>query len=129
MSITGAASMRITDYGALRVRAGVELGNFLPYARLGVAVGRADVYRSATAFGTGNRPGSQPADPVITPFFFTENESKQGAVIYGWSAGGGIDIMLMPNFFVRAEYEYMASTALDIKSSISTGRLGAGFKF
>ena len=40
--------MRITDYGAARLRGGWVVGNFLPYATLGVAVGRANITRSAT---------------------------------------------------------------------------------
>jgi opacity protein-like surface antigen len=127
MTLTGAASMRITDFGTLRVRAGVDLGNVLPYAGIGIAVGRADVFRSATASGTEILPTDP---PIVTPFFFTENESKYGAVIYGWSLSGGLDIMLMPNVFMRAEYEFVNFQPLwNIRSSISTARLGAGFKF
>ena len=59
MTLTGTANMQITDFGVLRVRAGVDLGNVLPYAGIGFAVGRAGVYRSATASGTEIAP-----DPI-----------------------------------------------------------------
>jgi outer membrane immunogenic protein len=126
-TLTGSGFMRITDFGTLRVRAGVDLGNVLPYAGIGVAVGRADIIRSATAYGTETSPANP---PVTTPFYFTENESKYGAVIYGWSLSGGLDIMLMPCLFMRGEFEFVNFQPLwGIKSSISTGRLGVGYKF
>lgn len=130
MTVSGNANMQITDFGVLRVRAGVDLGNVLPYAGIGFAVGRAGVYRSATASGTeyaydadGNLIGT-------TPFLFTENETKSNAVIYGWSLSGGLDIMLMPCLFMRAEFEFVNFQPIwNINSSISTGRLGIGYKF
>jgi outer membrane immunogenic protein len=126
-TINGAASMRILDYGVLRVRAGVDLGNVLPYAGIGAAVGRADVFRTATSSGLEIDPSGQ-TQP--TPFSFTETEIKSGALIYGWSLSGGVDVMIMPNVFMRAEYEFVNFVPIyDIKASVSTGRLGLGFKF
>ena len=128
MNITGAASMRIIDFGVLRVRAGIDLGNVMPYAGIGVAVGRADLFRSATSSGLEidpNNPGNPP-----TPFYFPESETKQGALIYGWSLSGGVDVMMMPNLFVRAEYEFVNFTPIwGIRASVNTGRLGVGYKF
>ncbi len=38
--------------------------------------------------------------------------------------------MLMPNMFLRAEFEYVAfSPVWDIKANIQTGRVGLGVKF
>ena len=54
VNVDGAASMRITDYGAARVRGGWVVGNFLPYATVGFAVGRADITRSAQVSGAEN---------------------------------------------------------------------------
>jgi opacity protein-like surface antigen len=127
MTVTGTANMQITDFGVLRVRAGVDLGNVLPYAGIGVAVGRAGIYRSATASGIETLPTDP---PVVTPFFFTENETKSNAVIYGWSLSGGLDVMLMPCLFMRAEFEFVNFQEIwNINSSISTGRIGIGYKF
>jgi opacity protein-like surface antigen len=44
--IEGSASLRITDYGTIRGRAGYATGIFLPYAALGVAVARAQAART-----------------------------------------------------------------------------------
>ena len=129
----GSASMRITDYGAARFRAGWLVSNFLPYAAFGLAVGRADITRSASVSGTQTVP-CDPADPLCVPvpfpFAFAISEAKDAHFIYGWSAGGGVDVLLMPNVFVRAEFEYMGFTkAQGIKADIGTARVGAGFKF
>jgi outer membrane immunogenic protein len=135
VNITGAASMHITDLATVRARAGASVENFLPYAMIGIAVGRANLSRTATVSGFENPtippiPCDAFADPPCTPFSFTESESKAGAFLLGWSLGGGVDIMVMPNVFLRAEYEYVAFAPIwDIKSTISTVRLGAGFKF
>jgi opacity protein-like surface antigen len=127
MTLTGTANMQITDFGVLRVRAGVDLGNVLPYAGVGFAVGRAGVYRSATVSGFETLPTDP---PVVTPFFFTENETKSNAVIYGWALSGGLDVMLMPCLFMRAEFEFVNFQEIwNISSSISTGRVGIGYKF
>jgi outer membrane immunogenic protein len=125
LTLGGSASMRITDYGAARVRGGWIVGNFLPYATLGFALGRANVSRSATAAGTETTGGG-----IVTPFSFSSSESRTGAFIYGWSAGGGMDVMLTQNLFLRGEYEYTAFTKIQgIAARISTARFGAGLKF
>jgi opacity protein-like surface antigen len=135
VNLTGAASMHITDLATVRARAGVQVENFLPYAMIGVAAGRANLSRTATASGIENPtvppiPCNASADPPCTPFSFTEGETKNGAFLFGWSLGGGLDMMIMPNVFLRAEAEYVAfSPVWEIKANITTVRLGAGIKF
>ncbi|HZN31282.1 MAG TPA: outer membrane beta-barrel protein [Xanthobacteraceae bacterium] len=127
VNLTGGASMHITDLATLRARAGVQVENFLPYLMIGLAAGRANISRSATVTGTETIP-SDP--PVVTPFSFTEGETKNGAFLFGWSLGGGLDMMVMPNVFLRAEAEYVAfSPVWEIKANIATVRLGGGIKF
>jgi opacity protein-like surface antigen len=132
VTITGDASLRITDIATLRARAGYAVDNWLPYATIGVAVGRVDFTRTATVSGEENPAAicPSPGPPACTPFSFTESEAKSGAVIYGWSVGGGIDVMAMPNVFVRAEYEFVNFGRIaEIRAVTSLGRLGIGFKF
>jgi opacity protein-like surface antigen len=130
VNIDGSGSMRITDYGAARVRGGWIVGNFLPYATLGVAVGRADITRFARVFGTETVPCTQPCTPVVTPFNFAGGDTKNAHFIYGWSAGLGVDIMVMPSFFVRAEFEYIGFTeAQGIRADVGTARVGGGIEF
>lgn len=128
ITVEGSASMRITDYGAARLRAGWIVNNFLPYGTVGLAVGRADITRSAHVFGQEN-----PADPCVgtcSPFDFSTTDVKNAAFVYGWSAGAGMDVLLMPNFFVRGEIEYIWFTKVQgIQAQIGTARVGAGWKF
>jgi outer membrane immunogenic protein len=125
-TVDGSASMRITDYGALRFRAGWVAGNFLPYATVGLAFGRADITRSARVSGTETPEGG--GTPF--PFVFSTTEVKNKAFIYGWSAGGGVDVFVVPNFFLRGEIEYMSFTEIEgVMATIATARVGAGFKF
>jgi outer membrane immunogenic protein len=130
VTITGSASMHITDVATVRGRAGYVMGSFLPYVMGGVAFGRADVTRSGTASGVQNPDALPPGPPLPVPFTFGSSESKTGAFTYGWTAGFGVDVMVLPNVFVRGEYEFVSFTQLsEITASISTGRVGAAFKF
>ena len=51
VTITGSGSVTDLNFGTLRARAGWALGNFLPYAFAGVAVGHANVNIAATVSG------------------------------------------------------------------------------
>ncbi len=48
VSVATDVSLRIKDYGTFRGRAGYVIGQFLPYAFVGLAVARATIYRAAT---------------------------------------------------------------------------------
>jgi opacity protein-like surface antigen len=135
VNISGDASMRIIDYGSARVRGGWAIGTFLPYATVGFAVGRADMTRSAQESGAENPPTGYPTvpcDPLTgcVEFAYSASDAKNAAWIYGWSVGGGLDVLLMPNFFVRAEYEYLSfAKTQGIEANLHSARIGAGIKF
>ena len=127
VTITGSASMHITDYGTVRMRAGYETGNFLPYGFLGLAYGRADIARAASVVVV-QTPASGGAPPVTVTF--SESDNKNGAFIWGWALGGGVEVMVAPKVFMRGEYEFIAfQRVYGIKSQIQTGRVGLGYKF
>ncbi len=135
--LTGSGAMHIYDYVEARARAGWVVGSFLPYVSVGAVAGRADFTRTAEVSGIQNKffpfdasqcPGA--AHPTCAVFDFPSSETKKGAIVYGWSAGAGLDIMVMPNAFVRAEVEYVQFAPVsDIKAAIVSGRVGAGIKF
>ena len=49
---------------------------------------------------------------------------------YGYTAGLGLDVLLLPNVFLRAEREYVQFFAVqDVKIHLNTSRVGVGIKF
>jgi len=128
VQVTASSSIHITDYATFRARAGWAVGNALPYAFLGVAVGRGDVTQSARVIASGfdtTGAGNPPYSSDIT-----KTTAKTDAFAYGWTAGLGIEYALMQRFFVRAEYEYVKFGAFnDLNTYIQTARVGAGVKF
>jgi outer membrane immunogenic protein len=135
VNITGSGSMTNLDFGTLRARAGWALGNFLPYGFAGVAVGHANVNIAATVSGTENpqnRPCTPagPATPACVPFSFTGTAGKNGEWMIGFSVGGGLDVALTRNVFLRAEYEYVQFAPIaNLVVDVNTVRGGLGIKF
>jgi outer membrane immunogenic protein len=134
VNITGSGTVTNLNFGTLRARAGWELGNFLPYGFVGVAVGRANVNVTETTSGEQNPPTSgacsSSSTPPCTPFSFTGTAGRDSDWLYGLTVGAGLDVALTRNIFLRAEYEYVqfqpvASTVIEI----NTGRAGVGIKF
>lgn len=123
----GFASIKISDMGSFRGRAGYAVGNFLPYAFGGVSLGRADIVRSANVYGVAVNPAAAPGFTNI-PFNYSRTEPQNGHFIYGYAAGLGLDWALFGNAFLRAEWEYLKFTA-PIDTSVNTVRVGAGMRF
>lgn len=103
------ASYKLEDYLALRGRAGYAFGSFLPYAVLGAAVGRVNYSITDT---TGLVSGQDNIFPV------------------GLVLGLGMDVSVLPNVFLRGEWEQVIfSPEGGIRSNINTARVGIGFRF
>lgn len=126
-TLTANAGMRVTDLSSLRVRGGYAVGSFLPYMFGGVALGRADLSRSAS-YAINYRYVGTSGYPSFGPFGDTASEVKKGEFVYGYSAGLGVDMMLFSNLFVRAEWEYLRFTS-QTDASINSFRGGVGYKF
>ena len=108
------AVVKLSDFGSLRVRGGYVMGCFLPYLFVGTGFGGQTVDRTISAFPYPVLPGTSAASKT--------------KLVYGYSAGAGLDVMLVSGLFMRAEYEYRRVTS-DIESNINTVRLGLGYKF
>ena len=120
VSIYGQSSMQLVDYATLRGRAGYAFGQFLPYGILGIAAGRFNYSTYATLQVT----GSDNLGPV------TMTDSKDNAIAAGFVTGLGLDVALLPNVFLRGEWEFIAFTELaGIRSTLNTGRVGIALKF
>ena len=132
VTVQGSASAHITDFGTFRLRGGWAAGRFLPYAFVAVAVGRADVARSATVQSTITDFPEQGTAPLPPSTFgpVTETDGRTGAFAYGGAAGVGLDAALLPNVFLRGEWEYVQFAPLKGDHiHISTVRTALGLKF
>ncbi len=121
------AAMTIRDMATARIRGGWSTGMFLPYGFVGAAIGLGDVQRTANVYGTGVNASAPPGFQNIA-FNYTESGDQKNAVFFGYSAGLGVDMMLLGCMFLRAEWEYLRFTHR-IDTSVNTFRVGAGYKF
>ena len=113
-STKSSAVVKLSDFGSVRFRGGYVIGCFLPYLFVGTGVGTQTVDRSVSVF---------PAP--LRPAWTSDSHAR---MVYGYSAGGGVDMMLTAGLFARAEYEFRRVTS-NIESNINTVRLGLGYKF
>jgi opacity protein-like surface antigen len=104
----GSETIRITDLATFRARAGWIAGQFLPYGFLGLAVARADVNRSATVLWTRTDSPDPPNVPLPPASGGgTASDVQNGGFYYGYAAGLGLDVFVMPSIFLRGEWEYV----------------------
>jgi outer membrane immunogenic protein len=133
VTTTQQASISIKDMATFRARAGYAYGCFLPYLFGGFALGNADIARTATVLdvttpGPPNPPARPASPPAQPPTFGSASVAQHSHLIYGYSAGLGVDMMLYHGLFARAEWEYVRFTT-SVDTSINTVRLGLGYKF
>jgi outer membrane immunogenic protein len=111
VNITGGGQVSNLEFSTLRGRVGWGIGNFLPYAFVGFALGNANIGVTETISGEVNPPSvgvCSAADvPPCTRFSYTGTAGKNAEWLYGVTAGAGLDIAVSRNFFVRTEYEYV----------------------
>lgn len=138
VNLTGTGSLQVTDYASLRARAGWVLGNFLPYGFAGAVLGRGTYGVTSTVWGQQNASSAPapivPCDPASVAtcvnYSYSDSVGKAGALLYGFSVGGGVDVALTANIFVRGEFEFVQFAPVgDIVASIISARVGAGLKF
>jgi opacity protein-like surface antigen len=121
---TSTSAISITDMATLRVRGGYAYGCFLPYMFGGFALGNADITRTATVLDVMTLPQTNPP----AQRFWRATEAQHNHLIYGYSAGLGVDVNLIGGLFLRAEWEYIRFTA-SVDTNINTVRAGLGYKF
>ena len=123
---TSQASMQINDMLTLRGRAAYQCGFLLPYLFGGFALGNADIGRSVTVVD--NISSAAAPGLILGSITRSAQETQHSHLIYGYSAGLGVDMMLYHGLFARAEWEYVRFTS-SVDTSINTVRLGLGYKF
>jgi outer membrane immunogenic protein len=126
IALSANGSMTDLNYFELRGRAGVILGNVLPYGFIGPVIGFANINVTADVRGTCD-PGS---NATCTGFAFSATAGRNSAVLYGGAAGLGLDYAITRNVFLRGEYEYLRFAPFDdVLIVVNSVRFGAGFKF
>lgn len=120
------AAISISDMATFRGRAGYAFGCFLPYLFGGFALGNADITRSVFVQDVVTPGPTNPRNITLAPLSATEGVHNH--LIYGYSAGLGVDVNLVGGLFLRAEWEYVRFTA-SVDTNINTVRAGLGYKF
>jgi outer membrane immunogenic protein len=125
VTIDASSSLKLIDYATLRARAGYAIGQFLPYAVVGAAVGRFNYATAATVTDI------QTVGGVVQPAFIQSGSNdKINAITGGFVVGLGLDVAVLPNVFVRGEWEYVGFAPISgVRASMNTGRVGLGVRF
>ncbi|RXT53588.1 outer membrane protein [Bradyrhizobium betae] len=150
-TLSGGAALQIKDIVTFRGRVGWDGGDFMPYAFAGLAVGRADVSRSATVSWTKLDDYDRTTQTLVgftgagVPIYTTttthqtdnlgsntqtQTERRTNSFLTGWTGGIGLEYAVWDCLFLRAEWEHIGfSNVKDISVSLDNFRVGAGYKF
>jgi outer membrane immunogenic protein len=125
VTVTSISTLEITDYATFRGRAAWAWGCFLPYAFGGFALGNANFTNTVNLQDSVSAAAVGPFTqlPPVSASDVTHNH-----LIYGYTAGLGIDINLTAGLFMRAEWEYVRFTT-SVDTNINTVRAGLAYKF
>lgn len=101
----------INHFGTVRARVGADLGTFMPYLTAGIAFGElgAELSSGATSISA----------------------DEYG---WGWTAGAGVEAMVMDNLSVKGEYLYTSFQdveidGVDVDAEAHIARVGLNFHF
>ncbi len=125
VSVTSSSAIAISDMATFRGRAAYAYGCFLPYLFGGFALGNANISRSVRVTDGVSLVALGPFTPLQP---LSADDAVHNHLIYGYTAGLGIDINLIGGLFMRAEWEYVRFTAA-VDTNINTVRAGLGYKF
>jgi len=130
VTATSSSAIAVKDMATLRARAGYAYGSFLPYLFGGVALGNADITRTVTVNDHYAATFANAVASCAIAFCATlsATQAQHNHLVYGYSAGLGVDVNIIGGLFMRAEWEYTRFTAA-IDTSINTVRAGLGYKF
>jgi outer membrane immunogenic protein len=128
VTITSQSSLKLVDYATMRARAGYAFGQFLPYAVVGAAVGRFNYATTALVHDVGVPLTGSTVHAFDT--WDTQSSSKDSAIVGGFVVGLGMDVAILPNVFLRGEWEYVGFAPVNgIRAGVNTGRVGVGVRF
>jgi outer membrane immunogenic protein len=119
------AYISIQDIATFRARAGYAFGSFLPYMFGGLALGNGEIGRASVVRDTEINPSTN-LSRDLRPL--SDAQIQHGHLLYGYTAGLGVDVNLIGGLFLRAEWEYLRFTS-SVDTTINTVRAGLGYKF
>ncbi|WP_456623398.1 MULTISPECIES: outer membrane protein [unclassified Bradyrhizobium] len=123
--VTSSAKISISDMATFRGRAAYAWGCFLPYMFGGFALGKADISRNVLVE---DAVSTTITGPFTTLQPLSATDTVHNHMIYGYTAGLGVDVNLAGGLFMRAEWEYIRFTSA-VDTNINTVRAGLGYKF
>jgi opacity protein-like surface antigen len=138
-NITSASqTMKLVDYGVVRVRAGAAYGRFLPYVSVGLAAGRVERVQSLTGSvqeyvllpivdALGNITGYNRTNYGTATANF---QATRRNTAMGYALGAGLDYAVTDNIFLRGKYEYISiGGPQSLSVQMHTAKAGIGAKF
>jgi opacity protein-like surface antigen len=133
-TLTTRQGAELKDYATARIRMGWAYGRIMPFATIGGAVGRFDTTSTidATWRFTRTNPvtGAIENNVVAAGYPLRVGSTKSNVYGFGLTAGGGIDMALTDNLFLRAEYQIVRFADVEgTTTTINTGRVAAALKF
>lgn len=148
IGVAGHTTNKIDDMVMLKARAGYALGNFMPFANVGLAVGRVSTnaeiaqghatienysrFNTASAGGSVTRTTYAGTGTIARPDATAVTSATQisSGYVPGIVLGAGIDALIGDNILFRAEYNRVYfSEYKGVNAVIDTARVGAGVKF
>lgn len=149
VTVDGHSATKIDDLAIFKARAGYAFGNFMPFANIGLAVGRISTngrmrqsHTTGENFGffntvtgpTGTVTRTTYAGPgrIARPDASGSSEASviSSGYVPGFAVGGGLEALLAENLLLRAEFTriYFASYK-GVDAIVDSARVGAGLKF
>jgi outer membrane immunogenic protein len=125
VAVRSSSAISISDMATFRGRAAYSWSCFLPYLFAGVALGNADITRSVLVNDAVSTTINGPFTPLMP---LSATDAVHNHLIYGYTAGLGVDVNLVGGLFARAEWEYVRFTS-NIDVNINTVRAGLGYRF
>lgn len=132
VTVVSSDSIGITDMATFRGRAGYAYGSFLPYVFGGLALGNGNISQSVAVsdhWGSTLNTAISPCGTAgLVCAAYGADNVLHNHLVYGYTAGLGVDVKLVGGLFLRAEWEY-ARYVDKIEVDVNTVRAGLGYKF
>ena len=126
----GDAEAELKDVALFKIRGAVPFGTFMPYGTIGLAIGyqqlKANYYSTFSEYTLDYQgyPSNLLSSGDANAFI-----NKTGYVA-GLAGGIGADWAILPNLFLRAEYQYIVfSPFKGMETNVNMVRAGIGFKY